>query len=570
MPLCVLAAFVAYVFIGIVIRSAAIRYGTELFGCPVEVSRARVSLANGHVVLGPLKVSDEGGQGKSWFEAERCELEVDAAALLRRRVVVTKARMTGLRIGDPAVYGASDVANTGAARWFGDHAVAAARDQLIRFDDRFETGQLDQLESVRRTTKLAATWRDELAALHARSRALEKSAGALEESLATANANQLRHGTSLADAADRVNELRTTFENLSDDYDRLPQRLEEERRLIVAERRHDEELIRGKVRGDEMDPALLNAYLLRKQAANWLDGLMSCVSQLRRMAPTETRRGSHMSRGADVIFAGVRPQPKFLIHTLELQGKARFAGQPVDFRGELTNLTTDSANGDQPIRLHVSGSGSSPCEVRATFDRTHGKAHDELFVHWPRVRLGEERLGNVECLMLRTLPSVASLNISIAVDGEKLAGEIQIVQKDVHLTPTLAGHDAVSPIGESLQNSLGRLDSLATRVSLSGTIHEPKCALWSTLGSAVAEAMKQGYQRQADAFARDVLADAHRQVDERLAELERQTAEEREKFAVTTVGMSQRIDSIARSHTRRERMSAEQAGRPLPTTSILR
>jgi hypothetical protein len=94
--------------------------------------------------------------------------------------------------------------------------------------------------------------------------------------------------------------------------------------------------------------------------------------------------------------------------------------------------------------------------------------------------------------------------------------------------------------------------------------------LQSNLGSAVADALRHGLEKHAEAQAREILANARRQVDERLAELERQLAEQREKFASKIASMPQRIDAIDRTQARRGRLSVEQAGRRLPTTSILR
>jgi hypothetical protein len=157
----------------------------------------------------------------------------------------------------------------------------------------------------------------------------------------------------------------------------------------------------------------------------------------------------------------------------------------------------------------------------------------------------------------------------MSVEGDSLSGEVQLVQQQVRISP-VSGAEQKLPMGEVLGESLGKVNSLATRISLDGTLEQPTCTLWSNLGPAVAEALGSGMQRHAEAHASAVLAEAKQQVDERLAELERQLADHRANLAIKTASMSQRIDTIARVHARRERISAEQVGRRLPTTSILR
>jgi hypothetical protein len=184
--------------------------------------------------------------------------------------------------------------------------------------------------------------------------------------------------------------------------------------------------------------------------------------------------------------------------------------------------------------------------------------------------LGERFLGQAGQLQLQVAPSNGSLTVSMIIDGDKLSGDLQLVQRQVRMAPTFAGDGDALPLGESLDQSLGRLSSVATRLSLDGTIDEPTCTLWSNLGPAVAEALEHGLQRHAESQSRVVLDDARRHVDERLAELDRQLADERERFANRLANMSQRIEMIARGQSLRDRMSVEQAGRRLPATSILR
>jgi hypothetical protein len=134
----------------------------------------------------------------------------------------------------------------------------------------------------------------------------------------------------------------------------------------------------------------------------------------------------------------------------------------------------------------------------------------------------------------------------------------------------LQGNLSDVPLAAPLGATLGRVNSIATRLSLRGTLDEPSCRLWSNLGPALAEAMDRAVQAAGDDRAEAVLADARRQVDERLAKLDRQLSEERSSFTSQFAGAADQLETIARRQASRERISAEQLGRRLPKNSLFR
>jgi hypothetical protein len=113
------------------------------------------------------------------------------------------------------------------------------------------------------------------------------------------------------------------------------------------------------------------------------------------------------------------------------------------------------------------------------------------------------------------------------------------------------------------------VNSVATRVSLGGTISQPSCALWSNVGSAVAESLKQGIPRASDQHARTLLAEAGRRVDEKLARLDRQVSDQQAQFAAQGDQLSSRLQQIAAKEMPRYRIS-EKGGRQLPSNSLFR
>jgi hypothetical protein len=166
-------------------------------------------------------------------------------------------------------------------------------------------------------------------------------------------------------------------------------------------------------------------------------------------------------------------------------------------------------------------------------------------------------------------PSVGSLSVSVVVEGEKLHGDIQIVQQRVQITPVLNGSGGET-LSAAMGETLDHVNSIATRLSLGGTLNEPTCTLWSNLGPAVAEAMQRALHRTGDQHAKALLVEAGRRVDERLAEVDRQMAERQSLFASKTTVITARLQKIAAGETPRYRISAEKGGRQLPNNSLFR
>jgi uncharacterized protein (TIGR03545 family) len=322
---------------------------------------------------------------------------------------------------------------------------------------------------------------------------------------------------------------------------------------------------------DPFDANLLSAYLLREQLAAHLDEVIAVLRWAREVVPAEQRPLARIGRGENVAFAGVRPAPSVLLQNLRVQGTARLGGQTVELRGTLSDVTNAPAFHPDPIRLSLTANGSLPLELQATLDRTGPVARDELLVDCRGIVMGTQSLGRVEDgFQLALAPSVATLSISVLVEGDKLSGDIQLVQRQVKITPLLTGQLSDVPLVAALEATLADLNALAMRVSLSGTLSEPTCTLWSNLGTAVAEAVDRAMRRAGDEHAERLVTRARRQIDERLAGLEQQIQSQRNELAAETTAATGELERVAAQQSPAPRLSHERLGRRLPEGSLFR
>jgi uncharacterized protein (TIGR03545 family) len=484
---------------------------------------------------------------------------------LRKQAVVKTGRVSGLRLGT-----LSDAASpTGRITWSNGKSDDVAREWLNRLNEQLTFERVQQFESVQRTEAFCASWAKQLAELDSRLQALDDRAVKLQKAIEAAQTNPLRNDKLLVELLNDVAKLQKESETLRADIETLPDRLETERRAIVAARRHDEQTISKQLHIEPAEADALSAYLLREETARQVSQLVGCLRWMRAAIPVHATESRSAGRGENVLFAGCRPQPAIVFRSLQLEGSARFGGQPVDLRGVLTNLTSQPRLHAEPVRLRLLGQGSMPLDLQATIDRTGSTPRDELLFDCQGVLVRGVALGDADQFGMNVSPSVGSLSVSVFAEGDRIGGEVQLVQQRVQITPALNGA-AGKPLSAAMHETLGGVNSIATRLTLGGTLDQPTCTLWSNLGAAVAEAMRRALDRAEGQHARALLVEAGRRVDERLAGVDRQMAEKQSRIATRTNAITARLQRIASQETPRYRISAGQGGRRLPENSLFR
>ncbi len=558
--------------LGLVVRSMTIRAVGRAVGARVAIGHARVSLANRQIVLNDVQITNRHRHADGVLQADRCELNFDMGPLAHKRLVVESGRISGLRFTKSDGRVDSKESGNSVAKpraWFNDDADLSARQWLDSLNEHFTLAMVNQLDSVERTEAFCASWSKQSAELESRLQELDGRATKLQEAIEAAQVNPLRNDEVLDKLRKDAVALQKEFAVFQADVDKLPDELDAERRAIVAARQHDGDLVNKRLHLEPVEARALNAYLLHEQTARQLDELFGWLRWIREAVPTSAASKAGKRRGEDILFAGCRRVPGILIRSLQLDGAVRIGGQPVELRGVLTSLASAPRLHDQPMRIHLVGHGSMPLEVQATIDRTGKLPRDELLVDCQDVLLPAIALGRNDQLEMKLSPTVGSLSVSLAVEGEKLTGDIQLVQQKVQITPTIQG-PAGSALCAAMDKTLSGIHSIATQLAIGGTLSEPTCRLRSNLGAAIAESMQHALRRAGDQHARELLAEAGRRVDERLTEVDRQMAEQQRRLASKTTDLTARLDELAAVEKPLYRISSKEGGRRLPKDSLFR
>jgi uncharacterized protein (TIGR03545 family) len=515
---------------------------------------------------------------RNLIEADRCELDLDAGALLHKQAVVKHGALTGLRFGTPrdssgALPYASPEKDSPLVGWLNDEAKELARQWLDDLHDRFQQDIVEQLQSVQLTEDLLHRWPEQYGAVKDRVAQLRKQTVDLQAHARAAQDNPLRHVDALNRLPADVAKIGKEITSLSQEVEKLPELAETDRRAIVAAREHDERFIRDKLHFDAIDSSVLTAYLMQEQLAGPMADLMGWMQWVRRIVPATAEPGEvKRQRGQDVCFVGCLRHPDILVRELGLRGSGRLSGQSFELSGTLTDVSNRPALCNQPVRLKLITTGSLQIQVQATIDRTGPVAKDQILADCGGIVLPKLRLGGSDKLRLSIAPSTATLNVSVTLEGDKLSGDVQLVQKQVQITPSVGeGLDRFQVV-DALEESLNDIHMVATRISLSGTLDRPQFELWSNLGPAVAEAMNHTLEKAVNNYARQALVQSQQRVDEELAELDRQIANEqatlRPQLAASTDSLKQLLGSS--NGDTKSRLSLEQLGQQLPANSLFR
>ncbi|HEY4234717.1 MAG TPA: TIGR03545 family protein [Lacipirellulaceae bacterium] len=557
------------------VRWSVVESGEHTVGARVEVGETRVSLLGGDVLLRDIRVANPSAPMRNLVEADRCELDLDAGALLHKQAVVDHGALTGLRFGTPretsgALAGAEAEEASQLAGWLDDQALIVAGEWLDNLHSRFQENVVDQLQSVQLTEDLLRRWPQQYSELKDRAAQLRRQTADLESQARAAQENPLRHVDALAKLPGDVAEIRDNLTKLSKEVEGLPDIAEADRRAIVAARQHDEQFIRDQLHFDTIDSSVLTAYLLQEQLKGPVADLMGWVQWVRRIVPATTQTTEpKRKRGQDIYFTGSERKADVLIRALDLRGSGRLGGQSFDLAGTLNDFSNRPSLSGQPMRLKLTTSGSLQVQLQATIDRTGPTAKDQFLVDCGGIVLPKFRLGHSDKLRLSIAPSTATLNISVTLEGNKLSGDIQLVQKQVQITPSVGEELARFQVVDALDESLRDIHSVATRISLGGTLEQPKFELWSNLGPAVAEAMNGSIEKATANYAHRALAASQQQVDEKLADLDRQIAEQqaalKPQLSASTDALKQLVGG-----ERLERVSMEQPGQQLPASSMFK
>jgi uncharacterized protein (TIGR03545 family) len=502
------------------LRWTIVASGEAVLGAKVEVADLQTSLRGGKLTIAGVAAANPGKPMRNLVESSTIRLQIDGAELLRKRVVVHDGRIEGLKFdSERATSGALEtVPETAAEPSSLDPIYDAAGDAAAGwFDDltgRMEQDLLGSLATPQTVEELRRRWPEQYQKLKSRADDLKAKSKQIETAFREAKKNPLRGMQQVDELRQQLAateaELRTTLAEIK----ALPDQAKADRAAIDAARKKDQEFLREHLKLSGIDPDELNRYLLGETATGYLEQTAWWIDQVKKFIPKNRIAAPARIRGTNVLFAG-RRLPAMLIERVELAGDARVDGEPLAFSGVLSDVASEPQLHARPLQLTIRSTGAVEGLFVVELDHRGEVSHDSLTLDIPRLNLAHRTLGRADKLAVSVAPGAASVKADVRLDGDQLAGTIELMQSSTLAAKTPVLRD--DRIAAVLQESLSGVDRLEARIKLAGTMKRPSIRIESNVGPQLAAGASGAVKKYLTERKDRIMAKVQGQVDEQLA-----------------------------------------------------
>ncbi|MBI5200164.1 MAG: TIGR03545 family protein [Elusimicrobia bacterium] len=492
--------------------------GSAALGAKVSVGSVDTDVFPPKLSLRGFAAADPGEPMRNLLEFAEAKFALSGRPLLERKVVIETSGLSGLQWGTArktsgALPKAPPSKLAGKLReWAGkskdvsfDAVTKVKADAKERISVKPEDLQSAKLaaELEGKWPKVTDGWKKKAAAFKGPERLKE-----LEQLAKDAQAGDpLSRAAKAAQALKKIDEFKKEAEQAKRDLEAEAAKARADLEAVKKAKAGDLDALRARLQLPSLDPERLSAYLLGPETAARLTKVLRLVETARsKMPPKGAPREPAPGRGVTVEFPKEHSWPSFWLKRVELAGSAELGG-PLQFSGSAADFSSDPPLTGKPATVALSGAeGGRKAKFTALLDHTKEIPRDELGFEYAGLPMPALTAGDPSSLAVTVSPAPAAVAGTITLSGPSLMGTIRYRQSGVTLTPASAQGGAAAKLAASAFSGIKDLD---VEVALGGTVEEPKFAVKSNLGSALAQGLKAAVGKEAQAR----LADAQAQVD---------------------------------------------------------
>jgi uncharacterized protein (TIGR03545 family) len=226
-------------------------------------------------------------------------------------------------------------------------------------------------------------------------------------------------------------------------------------------------------------------------------------------------------RGVDLLFAGLRRHPDYLVRSIEIHGKGRHLGETFDLSGTILGLSSQPALQDRPTIVKIAGRGALAVDVLASIDRRGDVPIDRLVIRCPAVQRPAIELGHSDSFALTLAGGRDEIEAKLKLTDNQLNGTLSWRIQDGGLRVAAHHTAAAERLADAMNAGLAEIGPIGATLHLGGSLAEPTIRMESELGSDVLVAM-QSAATQEVARQRQELETALKQyVQDKLVEVDR-------------------------------------------------
>ena len=525
------------------VRWGVAHVGREIIQARVDVADADADLLRGTLQIDGIAIANRQRPTQNIAVLKQSQLVIDRAAALRRRLVISDGRISGLRFGtDRDQSGRLDGDRYAHAesliRSAGDGLEVLGEDWLERRAQQLELEMRDSLKSVALAEEMAERWPREYQELAAQAGSIRDETSQLMDKLRETPDNPLRVLELYREATVQIDALRQRALIVKDELERLRDRAAADHVALQEAKQHDVDTVRSHVQIEQVDPEQLSRLLLGPDLEPHVTSALAWVDWLRARLP---RHGLAPSRGENITFRGLQPQPRFLARRLMVDGEGTVANYTAQFFGEVTGLSDRPGLLSEPTTVRLRSDGEVPIEVLAVRSVHFSDCRDRIVISSPRFPLPARSVG-VKRVAIDIGPGNAHLWTELIVSADDhVDGRFIMKQENVMLTPRNGTNGAI-------ENALGRVvssvDHLEVLVTVDGPLAKPHYHLASNLGPDLSEALHAAVVNELDQRAAAIVRSSQVRLDDRLAVAQREIANQHEEILELLQADTSKLDQL--------------------------
>jgi uncharacterized protein (TIGR03545 family) len=500
-------------------------WGQSVTSAKVEIGNVDASLLGTRLCLRDLRIADPRRPMKNLVQAEEVSLDLEANALLRQRFIVQEGKISGLRI-DTERTTSGKLDSAGYLDWnlsAGNLPELSLEwlDQLAGVLQGRMEEEIGQLESVQLVNELIQRWPAEYERLEERIDSLKARIDRMRELFGAGTGDLLQNINAYRDAVAELDAVQQELVALRTQIDGLPRRAFQDRDVVVAAGQRDALYIRQRIETFSVDADSLSQYLLGRELHDRVTTLTDWIGWARRnLAATDDSIEPARGRGLDMVFAGARRYPDFLVRRLAIDGEAEIGRKNFQFQGMVSGLTHQPKVHGKPAVVQIALTGPATVRMEVVVDRTGDTPHDQFVINCPNLTIPGRQIGREEQFALTVSPGSMHVWMSVDLRGDELSGRFLLKQDSVELHPQISAQSAAGHLAADLEAVLGKVQSLELAADLNGTLDDPRWQFQSNLGPQLAEGLNWAVRRQLESR-RDQLAQlATARIEEELARLD--------------------------------------------------
>jgi len=455
-------------------------------GAKVEMASVEVGLFPPRVYYRELQIANPGKDKsmRNLAQADGVDLVIDGAALLRRRVVINDARISGLQFDSDRLTDGHFEEQPAPPSSEPSQAMQWLTGWMNSTTDAAKA-KLDQLaensETRRRGDQIRRRWQAEYESLAKRAADLE---AAIKEVHETAKGidNPLRDWPRVEATMTKTKDIQAELVAVRKKLDGMPAQIQAD--VLSMEKAKQSDLKRARdmipldlSHGETLGPGLL-AQAIRAQ----VDQVRGYLNTGREVSQwTVAKPKVERFRGETVDLELGNRQPSMLVRRCEVAGVLRASGDQYTLAGILENLTPQAKMRTQPLRARLRLEGQQTIRLDYVRDDSSDVATELLTMHWPDIKAPTLRLGSKDALELDVRDGQLELWVQLNSVGDHIEG--RLVSRRLNTRIVLDGPEKIArtPMFTSLKNSLASVDRIEVDANFDGTWKDPQFKINSNL-----------------------------------------------------------------------------------------